>query len=368
VRTPKLNAMMCDGMGSFSDTDYKRMLLAFDQIYYLLPEESVEFRDVTGRPAHLWFPARLRAETTVFTPCSYALDAPRLEAVLRASEADLTADALRAAVGEIPADERLYAWRVVNADAGFAGGRSIGLSPDQTGLAQLLLNKFLVATDVHRSVPITGKRYVHRLLTLKYQHAERAIARSAPDVLPSQLRRTDLGHGPFVMRLISEFVSDAELEIRSFSEIAEYKRRNVALFEEFSRSVRLLVRKIESLPTEAAFQRDVSDILETEVWRAHRDLEREMRSAWDTLFRSGVKEAIKSDRLKVAAATAAKAAGSAVAVGVLPHLSPGALTWASVLAAGGAVAPWLIAELVEAVGKRRDAHRHGLYYLVGFGA
>lgn len=33
--SPALAAMMCDGMGWFSRLDYKRMLLVYDQIYYL---------------------------------------------------------------------------------------------------------------------------------------------------------------------------------------------------------------------------------------------------------------------------------------------------------------------------------------------
>ena len=363
MRTPKLNAIMCDGMGSFSDTAYKRMLLAFDQIYYLLPADTVEFRDVTGRAAHLYFADRVRTPSPVFTPCSHELDEARLGAIVRAAEADLAADALRTVVAGIPDDELLYTWRVVNADAGLAGGRSIGLAPEQTGLAQLLLlNKFLVAADAHNSIPITGKDYVHRLLTLKYRHAQRTLTASAPDLLPPELRRADLGHGPFVTRLVSDFVSDRDLDARSFSEIVEYRDRNATLFEEFSLSVRTFVNEIESLPTEAAFKRDVDDILETKVWQAQKEIERELRSAWDSLFKSGVKEAVRSDAFK----TTLKTVGSALAVGVLPHLSAGMLTWASVLAAGGAVAPWLLAELIERGGKQREARRHGLYYLLGF--
>jgi hypothetical protein len=46
--SPALAAMMCDGMGWFSPLDYKRMLLAYDRIYYLLPSTTVEFEDVGG--------------------------------------------------------------------------------------------------------------------------------------------------------------------------------------------------------------------------------------------------------------------------------------------------------------------------------
>jgi hypothetical protein len=57
--SPVLSAMMCDGMGWFADNDYKRILLAYDQIHYLLPQETAEFRDVSGAPIAMFFPPRL---------------------------------------------------------------------------------------------------------------------------------------------------------------------------------------------------------------------------------------------------------------------------------------------------------------------
>jgi len=40
--SPTLSAIMCDGMGWFSDIDYKRMLLTYDEIYResVIPEHK----------------------------------------------------------------------------------------------------------------------------------------------------------------------------------------------------------------------------------------------------------------------------------------------------------------------------------------
>jgi hypothetical protein len=360
--TPALTALMCDGMGSFSDADYKRMLLAFDRIYYLLPEGPVEFLDVTGRPLQVLFPAGVRGETEAFVPCGHALDDAHRRALLAATDADLTTDALRAAAAAVPRDELLYTWRLVNADGGFGNGRSIGLDAGEMARAQLLLlNKFLLAADARSCVPITGKGYVHRLLTLKYQQATRALAEHLPDLLPPRPHGADLRHGPFVMRLISELVPDAELEARPLAEIVAYKRRNAALFEAFSLTVRDLVRELESLPAERSFERDVAEVLATRVWKARREMERELRSSWDEFFLSGMKEAIRSDGAKAVAAFV----GPTLAFGVLPQLSHATIALSPALGVAG-VASWVAAELLGTFAKQREARKNGLYYLLGF--
>src|SRR4051812_20616989 len=108
--TPALTALMCDGMGSFSDADYKRMLLAFDQIYYLLPDQLVEFRDEDGRASHLILPQNVEDETQAFVPTTYALDDTRRSLLFRAAQFDLESDGLRSVAAEIPRDELQYTW------------------------------------------------------------------------------------------------------------------------------------------------------------------------------------------------------------------------------------------------------------------
>jgi hypothetical protein len=52
---PSLSALMCDGMGWFSKNDFKRMLLFYDQILYLVPSRTAEFRDIDGQPKYIMF-------------------------------------------------------------------------------------------------------------------------------------------------------------------------------------------------------------------------------------------------------------------------------------------------------------------------
>jgi hypothetical protein len=355
---------MCDGMGSFSDADYKRMLLAFDQIHYLLPGELVEFRDISGRSTTIMFPQKVLDERSSFVPSSYRLDDMRRPAILEAAACDLGADPVRAALAAVPADELLYTWRIVNADGDFGAGQSVALDPNRMAEAHLLLlNKFLLAADAQGSIPITGKSYVHALLAAKYRHAEDAIARHAPQLLPVELRESDLRHGPFIVKLVSTYISDAELVARSLDDIRDYKERNRPLFEQFSALLRTFVREVASLPGDASFERDVRELLATRVWKAQSEIQKEMRSAWETMFVAGIRGAITSD----AAKAAAKVLGSTIAIGVLPFFSPGTLTWASALAAGGAIAPWVASELANTVARQRKARENGLYYLMGFG-
>ncbi len=48
---------MCDGLGWFSETDFKRMLLLYDRIMYLVPSRTVEFRDADGRSNVMLIPS-----------------------------------------------------------------------------------------------------------------------------------------------------------------------------------------------------------------------------------------------------------------------------------------------------------------------
>ena len=360
--TPTLTALMCDGMGSFSALDYKRMLLAFDRIFYLLPERLVDFRDVTGKTAHLTFPETLRTESDAFAACFYELDSDRRQMVFEAAKADLSQPELQGVARAIPDDELLYTWRLVNADGSFGDGASIGLSDEDLPLAQLLLfNKYLLAAQHHGAVPITGKTYVHRMLAAKYRFARKTIEQHAPDAL----RESDLKHGPFVTELISMFVDDEDLAARNYSEIVAYKRRHAARFEEFSYLVRELVDQVTALPADPGFERDVRDVVQMKVWRKYADAKNEMRSAWDSFFSEGVKSAVKSENTKSLVTTIATTAASSVALGVLPQLTAGAMTWASVLALGGAMAPWALSELVDVLAKHRRAKKNGIYYLMG---
>jgi hypothetical protein len=167
--SPKLSAIMCDGMGWFSHTDYKRVMLFYDEIYYLTPRQPVMFRDISGAERFMHFPILLREDPS-FKIHYYEPDQNTRDLILLASKNDLAHPQFQAAVEAIPVRDRIYTWRIVNTDGDLGGGESIGITPDQQPLAHaLLLNKFLLAADQLGFIPITGKSYIHTMIVEKYR-------------------------------------------------------------------------------------------------------------------------------------------------------------------------------------------------------
>lgn len=340
--SPLLSAVMCDGMGWFSKIDFKRMLLLYDRILYLVPSRTVQFRDLDGSSKYIVISPELQELGFQFQ--HYAPDGGMAEIMFRASVSDAGRSSFAAAVAGIPEQERLYTWRVANADADLGGGSSIALHPDQDALAHgLLLNKFLIAADHMDAVPITGKQYIHALICDKYKMAQSAEGTEGP------FRTKPFLH-PFAIRVIQALVPDAELERRSEAAIVEYKDKHRKLFERFSYAMRKLVTQVSGLPGTDDFDRQVSEIINTEIWRDKTEAEQELRSAWGDFFKSALKSTV----------------AGAVALGITPFLSLGSLGLASVLAGAAAASPWATAELIKILEKRRQAGQHGVYYLMNF--
>lgn len=163
--SPNLSAIMCDGLGWFSAIDYKRMLLTYDEIHYLLPQDVVFFNDVSGKKQSLFFPV-MYSENSSFKVHYFNLDDRSRQLILAAAQADLSNPKFTNVVNTIPRDEQLYTWRVVNADGDIGSGQSLNLRPEQAQLAHaILLNKFLLAANALNGIPITGKSYVHGLIS-----------------------------------------------------------------------------------------------------------------------------------------------------------------------------------------------------------
>lgn len=348
--SPNLTALMCDGMGWFSDIDYKRMLLIYDEIHYLLPQELVSFEDVSGKKQSLFFPIVFR-ENSSFKVNHFNLDDRSRQLILAAAEADLTNPNFTQVVDNIPKHEQLYTWRVVNADGDLGSGHSINLGPKERQLAHaILLNKFLLAATALRGIPITGKSYIHGLISEKYGFGIKHLQTEMPHLLPPPLRAGSVKHNPVSLRIISALVPDEELEKRTETDIMQFKERNRMLFERYSYAVRDLVGRVSALPLTDDFELEVDELITTEVWKEKSEIEQELRSAWERLFKSAIKSAV----------------AGLVGVGITPFLSLGAITLASVAAASIAITPWVTSELIEFIETRKKAQDHGLYYLLKF--
>jgi len=341
---PTLSALMCDGMGWFSTNDFKRMLLFYDRIMYLVPSRTVEFQDVNGRPNYIVISKQLQEIGFQFQ--HYEPDVAMAEALIQSARIDAKRTTFASIIARIPGSERTYTWRITNADADLGRGSSLALHPDEETLAHaLLLNKFLVAADLIDAVPITGKPYIHALVSEKYRAVQSAKAEGSVT-----LSISNPSLNPVAIQVINAIVTDQELERRSELDIVEYKAKHRQLFEMFSYTIRKLVKQVSALPGSPDFDRQVAELVNTEVWRDKTDIERELQDAWAGFFKSSVKSAV----------------AGAVALGITPFLSLGSLSIASVVAGVAAAAPWVTSELINLLERRKQAEKHGMYYLMNF--
>jgi hypothetical protein len=115
--------------------------------------------------------------------------------------------------------------------------------------------------------------------------------------------------------------------------------------------VRELVNRVSAFPMTDDFDSEVDELIRTEIWKEKTEIEKELRSAWEGLFKSAIKSAV----------------AGLVGVGIAPFLSLGAITLASVVAASIAISPWVTSELIDFIETRKKTHEHGLYYLMKFG-
>lgn len=348
--SPTLSAIMCDGMGWFSEIDYKRMLLLYDEIFYLIPKTLVEFKDISGQRQSMLFPVVYR-ENPSFKVYYYEPDQTIYDVMFISVKNDISNDKFKEAVKAIPQRERLYTWRVTNADGDLGRGKSLELKPDQDVFAHgILLNKFLLAANHLNCIPITGKPYIRSLISEKYRASIQSLRANRPDLLPPSLKKGTIRLSPAASQIISSIVPDSELEKRTETEILKYKSKNKALFERFSYTIRQFVNKVGSLPFSRDFESEVEELISTEVWREQKAVEQELRSAWENFFKRNIKAVV----------------GGLVGVGITPFLSLGSITIGSVIAAAGAMTPWATSELMKFLDKRKQAQQHGLYYLMKF--
>jgi hypothetical protein len=341
---------MCDGMGWFSRTDYKRALLVYNRIYYLIPATPVEFEDVSGLKQSMFYPVAFRQNAS-YTVHHFQPDQSYAPLISASAQLDAADPAFASLVATIPANERLYTWRAVNGDGDYKSGESLGLLPGQDVLAHaMLLNKFLLAADQLNCIPVTGKPYIHFLISQKYRTAVDGLRTSGRHLLPDTLRAAEGGRSSTMSRIMSVLIPDDELERRTEEEILAFKERHQEAFNRFSYWVWKLVDQVHALPIDPEYESDVKKLLDTDVWKEKEEAENELRSAWGTFFKSAIKGAV----------------GGLISLGITPFLSLGALPLATVAAAAAAISPWAVSEMIALADARKKAQRHGIYYLMSF--
>jgi hypothetical protein len=330
--------MMCDGLGWFTPLDFKRTLLVFEKIEYLLPKETVAFRDIDGIERWLIFPQWLY-KSRAFSIEHSSVDVDLSARVAQCALADAQDVAFRAAVAEVPASDRLYAWRVASSDATFSP-ILVDLPRDDGEVVAhaLLLNRFLVSADLSGQMPISGRSHIRRLLATKL-----ATAPSASGLRPATTAKVQ----PISLALVEAFVADDDLDQATEAQICAYKEANSELFRQFTSEVIQISNAIKELPLDQQFEAALKELQMTDLWRRRNDIAADLRDAWTSFFKTAAK------------GTAAALLG----LGVIPGMPLSAIA----LTAASASATWAIPDLIELLARRRKVRRHGMYYLMNFG-
>ncbi len=348
--SPILSAIMCDGMGWFTDTDYKRMLLLYDEIYYLLPKTCVNFRGLGGKQDRVYFPPET-LKSPSFKAYYFEPDDVHRQLILDAAKQDAENPDFKRFVAAIPYPDRYYTWRITNTDGELGGGSSLELPLEQDTFSHaVLLNKFLWAAEKCDMIPITGKSYIHGLISTKYRASIEVLKQMVPDI-PLPLVKVDrLRYNPVVSDIVGSFVPDSELEKRTEDEIIAYKHKHRVLLERFSFAARQMVGQIESLPATPDFDSDLRELYQTQVWYEHQKLKQELAATWSDFFKTMI----------------VATAGGAIYVAVAPYLSLGMISVGALLAIGGTLTPWLLEQIFKRHTQMGEIRKNGLYYLYEF--
>ena len=338
TEAPTLTAMMCDGLGWFTPLDFKRALLVFERIEYLLPSDTVAFRDVDGEERWLMFPQWLH-RSKAFSIRQDSVDPELAESIVKSAVADAADATFRAAVESIPPSDRLYTWRVASSDATFL--RFLGGLPLDEGepLAHaLLLNRFLVTADLADQTPISGRPHIRHLLASKLAAATAFAGLRSATAAKVQ---------PVSCALVDTFITDDDLAKVTEEEIVEYKQTNAALFQQFTSELLQISAAIKELPSDQQFMAAMKELQMTDLWRRRNDVAADLRDAWTSFFKTAAK------------GTAAALLG----LGVIPGMPLSTIA----LTAASASATWAVPDLIELLARRRKIRRNGMYYLMNFG-
>ena len=112
---------MCDGMGWFSKNDFKRALLLYDRIMYLVPSRTVEFRDLNGEQNYIEISKEL--EQIGFSFHYFEPDQAIADVIIQSSKLDVKRATFASVIARIPEVERTYTWRITNADGDLGAHR-----------------------------------------------------------------------------------------------------------------------------------------------------------------------------------------------------------------------------------------------------
>jgi hypothetical protein len=260
-----LTASMLDGFGWFPEERYRRTLLLFDNIRYVLPDY------VSGLMAPPWVYGR-----PDFEPVEHRSDSSDVRERLERAELGARDVGFQQAFEAVPDDDAAYALRVVAADRELRFD-SRSLVEEPIVAVSYLAEKLLDHCHVSGSIPVVGQDYASRILAFK--SAQRLGGPpSSGDILTGQ-QATALH--TVAAGLSYTFVSDADLLATSPERILQYKTSNRELLERHQMHLVSVAQRFAELSSDdgrfatemvALRQQALSDrmTMEHDAWQAWR--------------------------------------------------------------------------------------------------
>jgi hypothetical protein len=258
-----LTASMIDGFGWFPEERYRRTLLLFDRIQYVLPNY------VRGLMAPPWVYGQPDFEA-IESPS----DTGRARERLEHAERDTHDPEFRQLFELIPEDDAVYSLNVLRSDIEMqSSGRPMVHKPITA--VSYLAEKLLDHCAAVGCVPVVGQDYAASILAFK--SARRLTPLSSGSVLtgPQATALNTVAAG-----LSYAFVSDADLRRTTTERILRYKAANRELLDRHQLHLVSVAQRFAQLaPNEAQFMQEMS-ALRQQALAERMAMEQDAREAW----------------------------------------------------------------------------------------
>ena len=261
-----LTATMLDGFGWFPEAKYRRTLLLFDRIRYVLPAY------VSGLMPPPWV-----YERPDFEAIEYESTPTEVGNRLERAQADARQVGFQKLFASVPDDEAAYALQVTSADCELRSDNRM-LVRDPIVAVSYLAEKLLDHCHASGGIPIVGQDHASHILAFK--SARRIVSPLSASAVLSVQQATALQ--TVAAGLSYAFVSDSDLSATTLERILRYKNDNRGLLERHQMHLMSVAQRFAELsPDDSRFatemvalrqqalsERLAMDIDAREAWRS----------------------------------------------------------------------------------------------------
>lgn len=235
---------MVDGFGWFEEADYRRSWLFFDDVVYVIPEDT---KPPLGYPPQLFHREDCRAVRPAFTKTAW-------QTIGDAARRDAASTELRRIVAQIPQRDLDYACFVTACDRPMADALGLDRHIEPAFAIALLLEKLLVYAHENGLVPIVGRNWARRLLETKLTRPQPPSERAL--LSPAQ----GIAYDTFSAGLSLDFVDDAKLGAIAFDKLESFKHTNRQLLERHQVHLSEVTQQFQALPNSSERARKLAEL------------------------------------------------------------------------------------------------------------